>query len=65
MDSFAFLSVLLIPFLMGIGILGYLAWQLYKDRKAEGRRTRWSHLLFAALFWLVFLAYFVWRSQAG
>jgi hypothetical protein len=64
MESFAYLSVLLIPFFIGMGVLVFLGWQIYKDRKAEGARTRISHFVFGALFWLAFVAYFVWRSQA-
>jgi len=63
MESFAYLSVLFIPFVIGMGILVFLGWQIYKDRKAEGVRTRISHFVFGLLFWLAFTAYFLWRSQ--
>lgn len=64
MDSLAYLSVLLIPILMGIGILGFFAWQFHKDRQSEkpGRMT-WPRLIVTLLFWLLFIGYFVWRAQ--
>lgn len=64
MESLAYLSVLLIPILMGVGILGFFAWEFYKDRKTEGpRKTKWSHLVITVLFWILFVGYFLWRAQ--
>ena len=63
MDTLAYLSVLLIPLLMGIAILGYLTWQIIQDRKREGGGSRKvTHLVFAILFWVAFIGFYIWRG---
>lgn len=63
MDTLAYLSVLLIPLLMGLGVLGYLTWQIVQDRKREGGKNRKiAHVVFAILFWLLFIGFYIWRG---
>lgn len=63
MDTLAYLSVLLIPLLMGLGVLGYLTWQIIQDRRREGgTKRRITHVVFAILFWLLFIGFYIWRG---
>lgn len=66
MESLAYLSVLLIPVLMGVGILAFFGWEFYKDRRREGpRKAKLTQVIVTILFWILFVGYFVWRAQTG
>ena len=63
MDTLAYLSVLLIPLLLGLAVLGYLTWQIIQDRRREGGAKRnIVHVVFAILFWLLFIGFYIWRG---
>jgi hypothetical protein len=63
MDTLAYLSVLLVPLLLGLGILGFLIWQIVKERRQEEKsRRRVGPVIFTVLFWLAFAAFYIWRS---
>ena len=67
MDLLAYLSVLLIPLMLGIAILAYLTWQIVKDnrenREDPGDRGRGiARFVFAVVFWLAFVGFYIWRS---
>ena len=63
MKSFAYLSVLLVPLVMGLGILGYLVTQIIRDRKNEQKGPgRIGGVIFAVVFWVLFAAFYLWRT---
>ena len=63
MDTLAYLSVLLVPLLLGLGILGFLIWQIVKERRQDqNSRRRVGPVIFTVLFWLAFAAFYIWRS---
>lgn len=63
MEFTAYLSILFVPLFLGIAVLGFLTWQIVRDQKKEPLdRKRVGHFVFAVVFWLVFIAFYVWRT---
>jgi hypothetical protein len=62
MQSFAYLSVLAVPLLLCVAVLSFLIFQIIRDHRNSGKKSRMGPLVFALVFWVLFGAFYLWRS---